>query len=339
MKQDLPLVSVIIPAYNAGNFIEDTIASVLNQDYANIELLLIDDGSTDNTFNLIKKYEDGLRIKALQHDSGKNMGVSKTRKLGLDHANGKFIAFLDADDLFYPLKISKQVQVLLKDPSLVLVHSTASLINETHYDFQNEFKFDIRDQPYDYKDHPNWLASNHICNSTVLISKKHLLSIKFDFQQAFQFEDWLIWSLMAFRGKFYFISEPLIYYRLHHNSATAEILKHQLVGYYSKIEFLLALYSLIDLGREDLDNQLIVELKSTLVNLIKFYHIDGDQWMKFACSIHIDGEEGHWEKQYYNLLQSHKILIKEGNEYKNLKKSKVYKLYQFYKRLKVKFIK
>lgn len=332
MKQDLPLVSVVVPAYNAEKFIEDAIASVLMQDYANIELLLIDDGSSDNTFNILKKHEDGERVKVLQHDHGENRGVSKTRKLGIDHANGEFIAFLDADDLFFPLKISKQVQVLLSDTSLVVVHSNAFLINETDYDFKNEFKFDVKDQPYDYKEHSNWLTSNHICNSTVLISKKHITSIKFDFQQAFQFEDWLIWSLMAFKGKFHFISEPLAYYRLHENSATAVILKQNLFNHYSRIEFLLALYSLVNLGEEEFDKQLVIELKSTLVNLIKCYDVDGDKAKKFASTIHVDGEEGHLEKEYYNLLQSHQNLLELYNENKNFKQSRVYKLYQFFKK-------
>ena len=158
MTKDLPLVSVIVPAYNAERFIEDTIASVLAQDYSPLELILVDDGSTDNTLDILKKYEHLDQVKILQHINGKNKGVSTTRKLGIDHANGKFIAFLDADDLFFPSKISKEVEILLEDPSLVLVHSNASILNETGHSFKDEFRFDVTDQPYDYKAHPNWLT-------------------------------------------------------------------------------------------------------------------------------------------------------------------------------------
>src|SRR3954453_10527365 len=99
------LVSVIIPAYNAGATVERTISSVLNQTYSSIEVLVVDDGSTDNTAVLVQRMADAdPRIKLLQKPNG---GVALARNFGIAHAAGEFIAPLDADDLWHPEKIAK----------------------------------------------------------------------------------------------------------------------------------------------------------------------------------------------------------------------------------------
>src|SRR5688572_1866005 len=91
------LVSVIIPAYNAGPFISETLESVLAQTYSNWEVIVVNDGSKDNTENILKQYsEKDPRISFI---SKTNSGVSDTRNKGIDKAKGEFIAFLDADDV------------------------------------------------------------------------------------------------------------------------------------------------------------------------------------------------------------------------------------------------
>lgn len=103
--EEKPLVSVITPAYNAGVFIEDAIKNVLNQTYQNFEHIIIDDGSTDNTAQIVHSFSDP-RIKYILE---KNSGQSFARNTGIEVARGKYVAFLDADDLFFPNKLSKQV--------------------------------------------------------------------------------------------------------------------------------------------------------------------------------------------------------------------------------------
>jgi glycosyltransferase involved in cell wall biosynthesis len=107
---DKGLVSVIIPAFNAGKYIHETIESVLSQDYPHLEILVVDDGSTDNTLQIVENFKrKDPRIRIFRQDRG---GVAVARNTGIRHARGEFIAPLDADDIWYPDKISSQVQVM-----------------------------------------------------------------------------------------------------------------------------------------------------------------------------------------------------------------------------------
>ncbi len=100
-------MSVIMPAYNAGQFVEAAISSVLSQSMQDWELIVIDDCSGDGTYEIARKYDDP-RIRVLQNDT--NSGVAKTRNRGLDLAKGKYIAFLDSDDIWHPRKLACQLQ-------------------------------------------------------------------------------------------------------------------------------------------------------------------------------------------------------------------------------------
>jgi glycosyltransferase involved in cell wall biosynthesis len=106
-----PLVSVVIPAYNANRFIERTLRSALRQTYSNLEVIIIDDGSTDNTRSLAEAVVAGdERVRII---GVRNGGVAKARNIGIDESSGAFIAFLDADDLWHPTTLELQVSSLL----------------------------------------------------------------------------------------------------------------------------------------------------------------------------------------------------------------------------------
>ncbi|MBJ2118830.1 MULTISPECIES: glycosyltransferase family 2 protein [Proteus] len=100
VNTDLPLVSVIIPAYNAQDYLERAVNSVLNQSYNNIEIIIINDGSSDNTLNIIEKLS--ILHKEIIFLSHENQGISKTRNRGIELANGEYICFLDSDDTYEP---------------------------------------------------------------------------------------------------------------------------------------------------------------------------------------------------------------------------------------------
>jgi teichuronic acid biosynthesis glycosyltransferase TuaG len=107
-KANSHLVSIVVPVYNAARFIDETIKTVLDQTYTNWELLLIDDKSTDESVKLIKPYvAKDNRIKLLRNKQ--NSGAAISRNKGIDAAKGRYIAFLDADDLWLPSKLEKQV--------------------------------------------------------------------------------------------------------------------------------------------------------------------------------------------------------------------------------------
>ena len=106
------LVSIIMPNYNGAKYLQETINSVLAQTYTNWELLFVDDCSTDNSLEIVRSYQDS-RIKILQND--KNSGAAVSRNYALREAKGKWIAFLDSDDLWTPNKLTEQIAYMLKN--------------------------------------------------------------------------------------------------------------------------------------------------------------------------------------------------------------------------------
>jgi glycosyltransferase involved in cell wall biosynthesis len=115
------LVSIIIPAYNAERFISETINSVLNQTYTNWELIIINDGSTDKTLDIIQRFS--ANDNRISYITKNNSGVSDTRNKGIEAAKGEYIAFLDADDVWMQNNLEKKIEVLKKDPSVDFVYS------------------------------------------------------------------------------------------------------------------------------------------------------------------------------------------------------------------------
>ncbi|MEG4036015.1 glycosyltransferase [Microcoleus sp. S36b_A4] len=119
-----PQVSVVIPAYNCADYVGQAVDSVLHQTYANWEIIVIDDGSKDDTRLVLEKYGDRIRYIYQQ-----NQGVSIARNHGIELARGEFIAFLDADDYFFPDKLAAQMAVFAARPNLGIVHSGWRLVN------------------------------------------------------------------------------------------------------------------------------------------------------------------------------------------------------------------
>ncbi len=118
-------VSVIIPAYNGDRYIGEAINSILAQTYDDYEIIVVDDGSTDNTAQVIQQYGEQI-----QYFSQTNQGVAASRNLGLNAAKGEYIAFLDQDDLFLPQKLLDQVALLEENPSLGIANSGWQIVDQ-----------------------------------------------------------------------------------------------------------------------------------------------------------------------------------------------------------------
>ena len=123
------LVSVVIPLYNKENYITQTLQSVMHQTYRNLECIIVDDGSTDNSVDIARKFisENELPWRLI---SQQNSGQTKARNLGIQQAQGEFMAFLDSDDLWPAAKIELQVQAIGKNPNVVLVLSSYAIFSE-----------------------------------------------------------------------------------------------------------------------------------------------------------------------------------------------------------------
>lgn len=118
-------VSIIIPTYNCAQYISETIDSALAQTYRDFEIIVVDDGSTDNTKEVLKKY--GSQIKLIYQE---NRGVSAARNIGISRSEGQYVAFLDADDIWLPNKLKAQVEIMNANPDVGLIFTDGVKIDE-----------------------------------------------------------------------------------------------------------------------------------------------------------------------------------------------------------------
>lgn len=123
--QYFPLVSIVTPTYNQAEYLAETIDSVLSQTYQNIEYIVIDDGSTDNTQEVLKRYDGRIR-----HERHANIGQAQTLNKGWSLSKGKYIGYLSSDDLLYKNAVSELVELLENNPSLICVFPDSNLIDE-----------------------------------------------------------------------------------------------------------------------------------------------------------------------------------------------------------------
>ncbi|NFO86965.1 glycosyltransferase family 2 protein [Clostridium botulinum] len=197
------LVSIIIPVYNSSKTIKETIKSVLVQNYKKFEIIVIDDCSTDESFEILKCLSDKDK-KINLYRNKKNLGVSKTRNLGIELAKGEFICFLDSDDIWNPLKLEEQIKYINKQNSDICY---------TSYEMIDTFTGDksIRIIPKDIN-YKGLLKENIICCSTIMIKSNLLKENKFE--ENFFHEDFVLWlKLLKLGFKAAGLEKSLVTYR------------------------------------------------------------------------------------------------------------------------------
>ena len=207
-----PLVSVIMPTYNHGEFIGDSIESVLCQTFGDWELIVVDNASTDQTEAIVAAHcRNDARIRHLKF---RNHGIiAASRNYGIAGARGDFIAFLDSDDVWRRTKLERQLKHFAND-EIVGVGTDAVLLSNTPY--CRQMSWGGSKAGYVDYDYSRILNANPIMTSSVVVRKDELLDVGgFDENPDFRFiEDWELWLRMARLGEFRILGARLLEYRV-----------------------------------------------------------------------------------------------------------------------------
>ncbi len=274
-----PKVTVIIPTYNRAHLIKDAVESVLNQAYQNFELIVIDDGSTDNTKEFLRGYKDKLRYLYQE-----NQGRSAARNYGINLAKGEFIAFLDSDDIWFPDKLARQVPILESaPPDVVLVHGYKCIVDKNlqplpgwEFKLRNLYTLAERGEETYF----NYLKSPCIFTSTILVRIKALLEINgYDISIQGR-EDLDLYLRLLLKGYYFtFISEPaLIKYRFHENNTNEISSNFSYLQVYEK-----HLHECLKLGIIDriaIAKKLLYQALAKTHYRLGNYHQSRDYWQK-----------------------------------------------------------
>lgn len=224
----IPVVSVVIPMYNVEKYIEQSINSVLKQTYHHFELILVDDGSTDNTLNLINNFDDP-RIRVIRQA---NRGLSGARNTGIDAARGGYVALLDADDYWAPTKLTKHIKHLNSNPKVGISYCPSLFISE-----EGELLGVGQFPKLKNVTKQHVFCRNPIGNGSSPVIRRSLLSeiaffgekrdkyrrMYFD-ESLRQSEDIELWTRIAVNTKWQFegIKTPLTYYRVNNSGLSAD---------------------------------------------------------------------------------------------------------------------
>jgi glycosyltransferase involved in cell wall biosynthesis len=203
--------SVIIPAYNQGHYLRDAIQSVLGQTREDYEILVIDDGSTDSTSEVARSFDDPRLIYIYQE----NRGLSGARNTGIRNSHGKYLTFLDSDDLFLPDKLSLLIDKFEHDPDCGLVAGQAIPIDEEGQLLGKLFNTPIPKDPVDL------LLGNPLHVGSVMLQHNWQEKVGWFDEGLRSYEDWDMWLRLGLAGcKTGWVDKPVSYYRFHAHQMT-----------------------------------------------------------------------------------------------------------------------
>lgn len=217
-----PLVSIIIPAYNAEQFLSETLSSVLSQTYKNLEIIVIDDGSTDSTQKIAQSFGGCVSLLVQSHQ-----GPSAARNLGVKHSKGEFIAFIDSDDIWVNCKLEVQLEYLLQNPGIELVYSDfARWYPNSERDFDSPLvsknsnqseRVDLELSGWIY---PEMLLDSQVWICTVVMRKSVWEAVGGMDESLRIGEDWDFFIKVSRKYEMTKLASVLAYYRMHQGSIT-----------------------------------------------------------------------------------------------------------------------
>jgi glycosyltransferase involved in cell wall biosynthesis len=208
--QTAPLISIVIPSYNQAKYIAYNLDSILAQTYSNFEVIFIDDGSKDNTAEILKSYtEKDSRIKYFYQNNSER---AVARSHGISKAAGKYVCLVDSDDTWLPHKLETQLAVIENDPEIILCYAPVNRIDPGNKPLKNAAR---QQEGYSGLIYKHLLMRNFIPSVTPMIRASVLKNIGEQVTDFIPYEDWDFWLRLSRCGKFHHIKEALGNYRLH----------------------------------------------------------------------------------------------------------------------------
>lgn len=202
----MPKVSVIIPAYNMARYTVETVRSVLNQTFKDYEIIVVDDGSTDNTKELLRPYIENHQITYIYKENG---GASSARNVGFRASQGKYVAFLDCDDLWLPRKLRISVNLLDAHPEVGLVYNRALYIDKKG----NDLWFS-KDRCHSGMVFEKLILRDFIINSSPVVRRECFQKVGLFDETMFYPADWDMWLRISEYFPIKYINIPLTKYRI-----------------------------------------------------------------------------------------------------------------------------
>lgn len=215
----LPKVSIITASYNYEDLIQEAIQSVINQTYQNWEMIIVDDGSKDNSVEVIKQYcEKDERIKLFTHENNENKGLIKTLQLGIEKANGEYVVFLESDDSITENYIDEKLEIFSKYPNVGLVYNNINFFGNEKY-FCNKALRKINNywekHYYPHKIYEQFYLGQYILTFSCVMLKKDLLkNLNFDSPKPAWVDLWL-YAQISSKTEFYYLKNKLTNWRRH----------------------------------------------------------------------------------------------------------------------------
>jgi len=217
---ETPLISVIIPCFNAENTLWETVQSVQLQSYKNSEIIIINDGSTDKSAELAEQLAKEKRIHVIHKPNG---GVSTARNCGVNAAKGEYIAFLDADDIWHKDKLQAQLHFLKQNKSIGVCYSRVRFTSPSGKSLHQYSA--IPNKPLTAVD---LLVENHLCTSSNIMCRKQIFIDSGGFDTSMSYaedQEWLIRVALKTQWKIAGVSEVLLDYRTQTNSLSSSLNK------------------------------------------------------------------------------------------------------------------
>lgn len=226
-KREAPLVSVILPVYNGADFVGKTIESILNQTYTNIELIIVDDASTDHSREVIRSYSDS-RIRTIFCEKNRNVVYSGNK--GFEATKGKYIALIGHDDLWKSDKLEKQVAFLEEHPSYCACFSYIDVIDEDLKIVKDSFFYGLfsrKNRSAEAWIRELFMEGNCFCAPSACIRKTVLDKVGHYRYALVQLQDYDLWLRLFLEGEVYIYPEILTYYRRFNNRKNLSVINEE----------------------------------------------------------------------------------------------------------------